>query len=494
QENIPVESEQTLDIRSNKLIKEILSLLKFIINKEDNLSFCSFILGDIFLKKTSIEKEEIQNFIFSYNATNSFLPIYQEFKEKYSLLWEKYFSKILEINSSYPLYDIILKIFSTFDILKNFSNYHGFFMLLLEIVYKIKDKNGGSIEDFVSYFENPQEKEIENFYVKIRKSNSVKVTTIHKSKGLEYNIVILPLLKIDIEVGRQKELTSKFIIKEKNGFAEVVRVKSDFEIFNEAKNIYDEEFKDLLIDELNAVYVGFTRAKERLYFFVPKKEESDKNIIETLIFVNEEKTLVFGEEEIRSDVGYKDIQQENIKKIEINRYEDWIEKILDEESFPKKQSVVYREEIIKGDVLHKVLSYINNLFNKDIFLELNSAIEKSKNFYPYIYEWGKIRELLYNFISSERIRKFFFIKEAQIYCEKEIVFLGRTYIVDRLIVLEKEVYVIDYKLSFDVSSDILKEYTDQVRQYKKILEDIYKDKEVKGFLVSLDNFEVLEIQ
>ncbi len=491
QHNIPVESEQTLDIRSNKLIKEILSLLKFIINRDDNLSFCSFILGDIFLKKASIRKEEIQNFIFFHNIANRILPIYQKFKERYSSVWEEYFSKILEINGSYPLYDIILKIFSTFNILENFSNYHGFFMLLLELVYKIENENGSSIENFLNYFENPPEKEIENFYVKVRKSNSVKVTTIHKSKGLEYNIVILPLLKIDIEVGRQKELTSKFIIKEKDGFAEMIRVKADFEILNEAKNIYDEEFKNLLIDELNTVYVGFTRAKERLYFFVPKKE-NNKNLAEDLIFSDGRKILILGKEEIKSDI-YKDIQQENVRKIEINRYEDWIEKILKEESFPKKESVIYREQIIKGDVLHKVLSYINNLFNKDILLELNSAIEKSKIFYPYISEWDKIKELLYNFILAERIKQFFFLKEAQIYCEKEIVFLERTFIVDRLIVLEKEVYVIDYKLSFNVNDDVLKEYNNQIRQYKSIIKDIYKDKKIKGFLISLDNFDVIEI-
>ncbi|MBU2258516.1 MAG: UvrD-helicase domain-containing protein, partial [Candidatus Omnitrophica bacterium] len=45
---IPVESEKTLNIRENRYIKELVSLLKFLNSPIDNLSFASFILGDIF--------------------------------------------------------------------------------------------------------------------------------------------------------------------------------------------------------------------------------------------------------------------------------------------------------------------------------------------------------------------------------------------------------------------------------------------------------------
>lgn len=495
QENIPVESEQTLDIRYNKLIKEIFSLLKFLINPEDNLSFCSFILGEIFLKSSSIEKEKIQNFIFLYTKNNkNSSPIYKWFQIEFASVWEKYFSLLFKIINSLPLYDVILKIYSIFNVLENFSNNYGFFMLLLELVYKIEQEISGSVENFINYFENPPETEVENFYVKVKKSNSVKITTIHKSKGLEYNIVILPLLNIEIEVGKQKDFNSKFIIKEnKDMFLEIIKVKSDFEVLDDAKNIYNEEFKKLLIDELNAVYVAFTRAKEKLYFFVPKKENSNKNLAADLIPWNEEKKFVYGKEENKIN-NVDNVKQENVKKISIGKYEDWIQKVLDEESLPKRQDVVFREEIIKGDVLHRILSYINNLSNKDFSFELESAIEKTKIFYPYVTFWVELKELLYKFISDEKIKPYFFVSQGEVYCEKEIVFNGKTFRVDRLVILKDLVYVLDYKLSSNINDDILQEYIEQVKKYKDILKDIYKDKEIKGFLLFLDNFRILEIK
>jgi ATP-dependent exoDNAse (exonuclease V) beta subunit len=50
EEGIPVESERTLNIREHPLIKELVSFLRFLDSPIDNLSFASFILGEVFLK------------------------------------------------------------------------------------------------------------------------------------------------------------------------------------------------------------------------------------------------------------------------------------------------------------------------------------------------------------------------------------------------------------------------------------------------------------
>ena len=52
---IPVESEKTLSIRHNPYIKELVSFLKFLNSPIDNLSFASFILGDIFSEASGLD-------------------------------------------------------------------------------------------------------------------------------------------------------------------------------------------------------------------------------------------------------------------------------------------------------------------------------------------------------------------------------------------------------------------------------------------------------
>jgi len=489
-ENIPVESEKTLDIRENRLVKEIISLLKFLISPNDNLSFCLFILGDIFTKSTGFSKEEMHKFIFFTNHAEIKEPIYKLFAQKYPSIWEKYFTLLLMFKDHLPLYDLIIKIYSLFNVLENFYEYYGFFMLLLELANN-QEENGFSMENFIEYFESKTE-EVQNFYVKVKKGSSLKVMTIHKAKGLEFDIVILPLLKMEIEVGKQKFTNSRFLIKEDNDFLNIIKFKKNLgEIGSKIKEIYNEELKKLFIDELNIIYVALTRAKERLYFFVPRKERF-KNYAVSL-FPWENSVICYGKEIIRQDI--RSIDKNFSKNILPAKYEDWVEKVIDEESIPNRQQIINKEEIQKGNVIHKILSYILNLYNKDVSSEIENAIEKTKPFFPYINNWHYFKDIVVNFVLASDIKKYFFLSDAEkIYCEKEIVSLdGSTYRVDRLIVKKEEVWVLDYKISFDVDKKIIDDYIGQVKRYKELLSKIYHNKIVKGFLLSVDNFNIINV-
>ena len=85
---------------------------------------------------------------------------------------------------------------------------------------------------------------------------------------------------------------------------------------------------------------------------------------------------------------------------------------------------------------------------------------------------------------------FFYIDQGEVYTEKDIVnSKGNTWRVDRLIVKEKEVWIVDYKSS-EVKTGIQEE---QVRKYRRLLKKIYGHKKVRGFLIYLDHFSVKEV-
>lgn len=110
-----------------------------------------------------------------------------------------------------------------------------------EIVSKIISKNPGKSIKILSRNNNLRFKKLslEDFVKKLQRSENLSSSTIHKSKGLEADIVIL--LEIDAE---------KFPGKDKSGGL--------YEIFG------DNE-KTLLEDEIRLFYVALTRAKEKLY-------------------------------------------------------------------------------------------------------------------------------------------------------------------------------------------------------------------------------------
>jgi len=137
EENISVESEKTLNIREHPLIKELISFLKFLDSPIDNLSFASFILGDIFCKVSGIKKDTLRDFIFGLRISgkeemDSYL--YKEFKKRFSDEWDNFIELFFKSVGFVPLYELMITILGRLKVLENFPLYQGFFMRLLEII------------------------------------------------------------------------------------------------------------------------------------------------------------------------------------------------------------------------------------------------------------------------------------------------------------------------------------------------------------------------
>jgi len=222
-----------------------------------------------------------------------------------------------------------------------------------------------------------------------------------------------------------------------------------------------------------------------------KEKEKTKNYAVHL-FPWENKVICFGKEITKE--GGKVIGGE-IQNIPPIKYDDWIKKVVDEESVLNRHQIINKDKIVKGDVMHKILSYISNLYGKDVNSEIKNAVEKTKHFFPYINNWQHFEDIIVNFVFASDIEKYFFVSDAEdIYCEKEMISLdGSVYRIDRLIVKNNEVWVVDYKISFDVDEKIMDGYIEQVKKYKELVSKIYPNKIVKGFLLSIDNYNIINV-
>ena len=68
------------------------------------------------------------------------------------------------------------------------------------------------LQSFLNYFENLQG---EDLYVQVTDSDAVKILTVHKAKGLEFPVVIIPFLGIDIQIGaRSGEYQPSYILQQ----------------------------------------------------------------------------------------------------------------------------------------------------------------------------------------------------------------------------------------------------------------------------------------
>ncbi len=483
-EKIPVESEKTLNIRNNRYIKEVISLLGFLSSPIDNLSFASFLLGDIFSAATGIKKEQLENFLLDcrpHTGRDKNFYIYQEFRRLYPRIWESYLEGFFKNAGLLGLYELLAGIFTEFKLLVNFPHHHGFFARLLEIVREKEDEYAG-IADFLAYF---REARPDDLYVDFSSAEAIKVMSIHKAKGLGFGVVVVPFLELninDLGPGGRKSDVSFTVMPANNGLA-LIRLDSKYALLSPpVAAAYREEYRKAFIDELNSVYVALTRAREELYLFIPHGMSKSKNIVPLLV-----------PEDLRLR-GNRSAQKPPAEKgaatctLATSAYTNWLSFLKNE--FGDLSALKNRGKILRGKVLHFLLSAVDNLRDQDIDEIMTLAAARAAREFPARGSFSEYKTIIKRVVSHSDTRKFFYLDDGLVCREKEVVdSRGCLRRIDRLIVKEHEAWVIDYKSRFEKTAD----YRRQILEYMAIIKEIYPLKRVKGFLIYLEDAKTEEI-
>ncbi|MBU1087651.1 MAG: UvrD-helicase domain-containing protein [Candidatus Omnitrophica bacterium] len=483
EKKINVESERTLNILNNPLISELIAFLRFLNSPINTIEFSAFILGDIFLQAASLPREEIADFIFQYNRKDKHQEVnagylYRAFRKKYSLLWQDNIAEFFKSVGFVSLYELLISIIDKFKIFENFPAYQGFFMRLLELV-KEQEEDNSDISLFLNYLETAPESHL---YVNFSDDNAVKVMTIHKAKGLGFLVVVVPFLEMNVKI---KGVNSPYVVYEKEPASDdsfgLLRLDTKYARFSKKiGEIYRKEYVKAFIDELNVIYVTFTRAQNELYVFIPYSSSKTSESNNAAFFLIPEGASCQGSQlNLKTEALPAD---DGNMLISLPSYQNWIS--LVKEEFTEIDQLNNRKKIKQGKILHSLLSKIGNLRAKN----QNEVIEKIKNEFelenPDIDNKPKYMKILSDLINSETIKQFFNLSsDEQVYLEKEFVDkYGATKRIDRLIVSKHRVIIIDYKSSAENKEQSFA----QISAYKNIISSIYRDKKISAYLIYLD--------
>ena len=302
--------------------------------------------------------------------------------------------------------------------------------------------------------------------------DAVQIMTIHKSKGLEFPVVIIPHFK---ETPKSSHLWIDVPEEICALPAAYIKVNANKEGDNE------EGEEDLLapeislekkrrnLDELNNLYVSCTRAADRMYFIqeqggVAFNKLLDSTFLEVFPEYKSTGTIEIGKQERYSG------NKKTTKPIHIPAL------CGKEMLLPrmKLRSQLQRDtpEIRYGKLLHECFSLIST---KTQAIE---AVDKVLKAMP---EGAIYRERLLgdleNVISNPMASQWY-ESDAKVICEQEMIASnGDTLRPDRVIIFENRVVVVDYK-----SGKESKHHANQVNAYKRELENIYK-LPVEGYLL-----------
>ena len=455
------------------MVKEIISFLNFLYSPLDDLSFAGFILGEVFGRLTNIACRDITEFIFSLHKEAKFgrhLPLYRLFRLKYPEIWNQYIDKFFKTVGFISPYELTINIYQTLKITENFKKNQAFFMKFLELI-KQRENDCVGLGELLAYLKAAPQEEL---YVNVAHSSSVKVLTIHKSKGLEFGVVIIPFLRMDISPETGEKGSSSYVVPNRKGDLGIVRITKNHRVYSPLlQEIYIQSYKKSCIDELNNIYVVLTRAQFELYIFIPKKSSNSNNKVWHMIGINES----------GSKIKYRRAEKDSQPTINISPsvYKEWPELIPGE--FGDWQSIKNRKNILEGSLLHTILSRIGGCEGVDTEELIEEALSFARTQYPFIEDFSPYKEKIRELLAKEELKDIFFVSASNVFCEKEVVNrFGDGKRIDRLIVREKEVWIVDYKSSQEAKLD----HEKQISEYIQIIKDIYPKREVRGFLVYLD--------
>lgn len=467
----PVETAQTLNLKNSPLIKQIISFMKFIHSPYDNLSFSSFILGDIFCNAAGIAAEEIEYFLFeSSSAIKSYGKSgagtaeysYKLFRKKYPHLWTEFFEFFFDRMGFVPIYEFIVSTIDKFKIMENFKDGKIFLLRLLELI-NLFEKESSDFGAFIEWFEHLPAND-ENLYLKSG-SDGIKIMTVHNAKGLQFPVVIIPFLTLSAK-------SENRFFEEENEQIKVVRITDAFKNFSPNLNkLYDGESMRFLLDELNVLYVCLTRAECEMYMIMPHKDGRHGNKVQQLIgYAN----AAFGKKtrskNTRKPGGFFiDSFDNGYRNIEIAEGSDGI--------FAAEKS---RKRIL-GSMKHFALSRIKTLKNKNLGEELKKAVFDARRKFVFENDSG-IYEELKDFLTDASIRRFFDYEADDVFNEKDIVDEnGRTYRIDKAIFDGQKILVCDFKNSiYNLAANIR-----QVKKYISLLQQIDENAEIEGFIIDI---------
>lgn len=451
--NIKTISDKGLTLELSNTLKSVIEFLRWEINPKNkpNLIMMMYYLnalGRIHMADFTLEMKEILDI-------ETHEEILQFVQNRYSL-------KLKQENfPRFNLYNFVEYYINEFAVENKETD---FLLNFLEMLFNFTQNAGASTKEFLKYWDE----EASAYTIQASENiDAVQIMTIHKSKGLEFPIVFIPMMNKN----RDSEFTNWFDTNNDDALKSV-----NINQFSKNLEVYDEEIEAFnrknsyknLIDRLCLQYVATTRPVEQLFFYLQKANKTSNNL-ELLEFFNTKNTEGSDEFDLyevypemlkkhskdkTSLFKTKDIQ--NLKNINENRASIKI-------ATPSKNYQVRNEKVRIGLFVHELLSKINT--EKDIAKVLESYVLDGQ---ITLEEKNEIQETL-----VQIIRKYaeFFDEKWEVINEKDIMISEREqshiFRPDRILKSEEGYVIVDFKTGEETEKN-----EQQIENYKRILESL----------------------
>ena len=445
QEKIPIISADSLLLKSSPKIQFLINLISYQ-NQPQDLEISYRLLSYL-----SLTHENRHHFISQH-------------LDSIGVLFHDFFDFDLNHLKQVSVFDMLEHAIKQFDLAPQPDAYINFFM---DTVFDVEQKEGTGIPQFLSYWE----KKKDTLSIAAPTSiDAVQIMTVHKAKGLEFNITIFPYANSKIYKEIEPKLWLPVEQESFHGFEEVlINKKQEIVNYNEvAALLFEDENNKLELDAFNVLYVALTRAVKVLYIITKKESDTKTDTPKSY-------SDLFSSYLKKNGLWNETLHTYTFGELLTNTADTYLK---EQESIPYQYSYKERssfriltksgqlwdtdreEAIAQGNLVHYVMSLIET---KD---DVESALYKVlRNGAIGEDEKESLKSKILQIIQHPKLQALF-SKENTVKNEKDIITKNGNIIrPDRVIINKNKASIIDYKTGKKDSR-----YKEQVYDYADALE------------------------
>ena len=390
---------------------------------------------------------------------------------------------------SFPVYEMVSTIIETFGLEKLKDNRLAAWV---NYVFNLSQKTGFGLYDLLDDWKVQSSK----LSIQIPEDvDAVNVMTIHKSKGLDWPVVILAQGNW---TSMHKDNSIWVDVPDSNPLPAIilpVSKKLEGTVFERA---CQEELERVNIDNFNALYVAFTRPAERLYVmtFDPEKQffgevfetlktMEGRELVTTTYADNEKgerslKTFSYGNSMREFKEEKNNTQEVGVLQIPNKNNSLYRNKLKVKKNYLKWMSDTGERDY--GNLVHKAFSFIETENDIDFALNCLLATGELENT-----EKETMREVIQNVLNHPDLSPLF--KEGLIVKNESDIVLANGELLrpDRVVIDGNQACVIDFKTGMRKP-----EHDEQILSYKIQLEKMGYEN-VRAILIYTHQLEIIEL-
>lgn len=473
-------SDEALFVNNSKSIKLVLALLKYIRNPYDS-SLKALAMYEYFKFKNQLTPEDALQKYFTdkVNLPQEVLDTLGDIREL-------------------PLYEMTEELFSMFRDAMD-DNEQVYIQSFLDMVLDYSVRYSSDLDAFLIWWD---ETGVNKTIFTPDGQDAIRIMTIHKSKGLGFEVVLMPFCNWDIDHRLTTILWCHPTVAPFDRL-HLVPVKYSAKLKNTIFNYeYFDERLYAFIDNFNILYVAFTRAKNELIAFTPKPKKDEVNNIASLLWacVNSdsdsdgEKNIISLSEYLDEESDILEIgdcnavtlskqdrniaQEVNIDSLIGHSFDDRLQLLLN-----NKYYFTDTGQRDYGTLMHEIVSRVQTID------DIESAVDDYYQSGSITAEQKKeVIALLQGYLSIPIVSDWY-SNEYRILNEVQILLPDGTFVrPDRVMIKDGEVIVIDYKFGEKEN----KKYQRQIKYYTAQIAKMGYEK-IKGYICYITLGKVEEI-